>query len=212
MCVLFESCWCCHRGWICFGVRAVLAPGGKFLEGVSFSWFGPSYKLHVGVLEMLHRSRGRSSKFTLDEWGVIGGDCKISVFNYYLCFVVFWSILQFLCYVFSICLPLGVGLCKGFFLAWKRGRGQVFNTHCVQVFYAYRFLYFLVLLYFGGILEVGEDRFPAGRVPDSDWRVNKWLETEQVFDCDEVAAEMHISLVRYKQEKKIHMASKLWIL
>ena len=38
------------------------------------------------------------------------------------------------------------------------------------------------------------------RVPDSDWRVNKLLETELVFDCDEVAAEMHISLVRYEQE------------
>ena len=31
-------------------------------------------------------------------------------------------------------------------------------------------------------------------------RVNKWLESELVFDCDEVAAEMHISLVRYEQE------------
>ena len=134
MCVLFENCGCCHRGWICFGVRAVLAPGGKFLEGVSFSWFGPSYKLHVGVLEMLHRSRGRSSKFALDEWGVIGGDCKISVFNYYLCFDVIWSILQFLCYVFLFaCLWASVYI-KADFLAWKRGRGQVFNTHCVQVF------------------------------------------------------------------------------
>ena len=38
--------------------------------------------------------------------------------------------------------------------------------------------------------------FSDSRVPDSDWRVNKWLETELVFDCDEVAAEMHISLVR----------------
>ena len=134
MCVLFESCWCCHRGWICFGVRAVLAPGGKFLEGVSFSWFGPSYKLHVGVLEMLHRSRGRSSKFALDEWGVIGGDCKISVFNYYLCFDVIWSILQFLCYVFLFACHWASVYVKADFLAWKRGRGQVFNTHCVQVF------------------------------------------------------------------------------
>ena len=52
----------------------------------------------------------------------------------------------------------------------------------------------------------GDDRHPrenksGSRVPDSDWRVNKWLETELVFDCDEVAAEMHISLVRYEQEK-----------
>ena len=38
---------------------------------------------------------------------------------------------------------------------------------------------------------------------NSDWRVNKFLETELVFDCDEVAAEMHISLVRYEQEIQI---------
>ena len=30
--------------------------------------------------------------------------------------------------------------------------------------------------------------------------MNKWLETELVFDCDEVAAEMHIFLVRYEQK------------
>ena len=68
-------------------------------------------------------------------------------------------------------------------------------------------------MYFGGILEVGEDRFPAGRVPDSDGRVNKWLETELVFDCDEVAAEMHISLVRYEQEMQVfphRPESKVW--
>ena len=41
---------------------------------------------------------------------------------------------------------------------------------------------------------------------NSDWRVNKFLETELVFDYNdynEVAAEMHISLVRYEQEIQI---------
>ena len=38
---------------------------------------------------------------------------------------------------------------------------------------------------------------------NSDWRVNKLLETEVVFDNNEVAAEMHISLVRYEQETQI---------
>ena len=42
--------------------------------------------------------------------------------------------------------------------------------------------------------------FILSRVPDSVWRVNKWLETELVFDCDEVAAQMHIFLVRYEQK------------
>ena len=37
----------------------------------------------------------------------------------------------------------------------------------------------------------------------------KWLETELVFDCDEVAAEMHISFVRYEQEKSFVSSSKL---
>ena len=66
--------------------------------------------------------------------GVIGGDCKISVFNYYLCFDVIWSILQFLCYVFLFACHWASVYVKADFLAWKRGRGQVFNTHCVQVF------------------------------------------------------------------------------
>ena len=43
--------------------------------------------------------------------------------------------------------------------------------------------------------------------------MNKWLETELVFDCDEVAAEMHISLVRYEQEMQVfphRPESKVW--
>ena len=114
--------WCSS----CVGTRGRFARRSFFL----LIWA----KLQVGLLEMLHRSRGRSSQFALDEWGVIGGDWKISVFNYYLCFDVIWSILQFLCYVFLFACHWASVYVKADFLAWKRGRGQVFTTHCVQVF------------------------------------------------------------------------------
>ena len=131
---------------------------------------------------------------------MIGGDCKISVFNYYLCFDVIWSILQFLCYVFLFACHWASVYVKADFLAWKRGRGQVFNTHCVQVFMpivSRIFSYFCTLV---ASWKLGRIVSPRAAFPILIGRVNKWLESELVFDCDEVAAEMHISLVRYEQE------------
>ena len=50
----------------------------------------------------------------------------------------------------------------------KEAGCQVFNTYCVRVF-CLVVSYFLLLV-LCGILEVGEDRFPAGRRPGSDWK------------------------------------------
>ena len=81
--------WCSS----CVGARGRFARRSFFL----LIWA----KLQVGFLEMLHRSRGRSSQFALDEWGVIGGDCMISV-SVLMSFDLFCSFCAMFFYLLAI--------------------------------------------------------------------------------------------------------------
>ena len=145
MCVLFDSwlvlpsrlelLWCSS----CVGTRGQVSRRSFFL----LIWA----KLQVACWGLGDATQESRKEFKVrfrrvgSDWRGLQDFC-FQLLSLFWCHLIYSAVFV-LC--FSICLPLGVGLCKGFFLAWKRGRGQVFNTHCVQVFYAYRFSYFLVL-------------------------------------------------------------------
>ena len=64
----------------------------------------------------------------------------------------------------------------------------------MQVFYAIRFVFsFVECFVLCGVLEVGEDRFPSGRVPVLFMRINVGTAGTSVLVCEEVTVEKHIS-------------------